>query len=297
MNVQQIRCDLIDDPPWDSRIKKWGAALQKDEEEFQALKDSMDPAKGGRQIEPIVVHVVQETGRYIRGVGSRRLRATRALGLETIAADVRTEPPSVDENIIENMRRKALTPYEQARCCLQLRQEKRTSAEVARVMGFSESRVRNLSVTLKELAPPILQDWEQDHPAANIEFLRSLATKDRFPTHDDQVKAWEARKTAVAKAEETGESTKTRERQTRPTKEEKEPGIPVKQDRLAEVFNYLAPHRKLPEKIGGTRTWLRGVFNYVAGIIPVPPRDLLQALQEIKNPPKKTTKPAKKGKR
>lgn len=215
MNVQRIKVDLIDPQLWNSRLKKWGNALIRDQAEFEELKESMNAERG--LIEPIVVHVNGD--RFTLGIGSRRLQAARELEWKEIDADVRTEPPSVEDNITENLRRQALTSYEEARACLALREEKKSLPQIATILGRSDSKIRNTMATVTNLAPPILQDWEQDHPASNVEFFRELATPKRYPTQDDQVKAWEARKAAYAKVEESGEgSTKTRERQTRPPK-------------------------------------------------------------------------------
>ena len=276
MNVQEVKIDLIDPQPWNSRIPKWGAAWTKDQQDFEYLRASMDLTKGGRQIEPIVVHVQQETGRYTLGIGSRRLAAARDLGWDTISADVRTDPPSDADNMIENMRRADLTSYEQARACFHFREQGKKVPEIAAIVGISESTIRNYVTTVKELAPPILQDWEQDLPAINVEFLRTLATKKHYPTHDDQLKAWEARKAAVAKVEETGEgTTKTRERQTRPAKDDK---LPIDQGRLRSVLLALTS-KKTPEKMGGTKSWLLQLFTFLGGGEHDAPRDMLQALQ------------------
>jgi len=291
MNVQQVKIDLIDPQSWNSRIPKWGAALAKDQQDFEYLKSSMDTTKGGRQIEPIVVHVQQETGRYTLGIGSRRLQAARELEWETIAADVRTEPPSDEENMIENMRRADLTTYEQARACFHFREQGFSADKTAEVVGIAKSTMENYTTTVRNLAPPILQDWEQGVPAVNLEFLRSLAVKKHYPTHDDQLKAWEARKAAVAKVEETGEgTTKTRERNTRPAKEEK---LPIDQGRLRSVLLALTS-KKTPEKMGGTKTWLLQLFTFLGGGEHDAPRDMLQALQaQIKE----TIAPKGKGKK
>jgi ParB/RepB/Spo0J family partition protein len=180
----------------------------------------MDPKLGGRQIEPIVVHVQQDTGRYTLGIGSRRLMAARELEWETIAADVRTEPFSDEENLIENVRRADLTVYEQARACFHFREKKMTPAQIAAIVGVAESTVRNYMIMVRDLPKPILDDWEQDGPAVNVEFLRTIASKKNYPNPDDQIIAWEARKAAVAKVEETQEGTaSTRPRHTRPGKD------------------------------------------------------------------------------
>jgi ParB/RepB/Spo0J family partition protein len=288
MNVQQVKIDLIDPQPWNSRLPKWGAALAKDLQDFEYLKSSMDTTKGGRQIEPIVVHVQQETGRYTLGIGSRRLKAAQELEWETIAADVRTEPPSDEDNMVENMRRADLSTYEQARACFHFREQGKSIAETAAIVGIAESTLRNYVIMVRDLAAPIVQDWEQELPAVNLEFLRTLATKKHYPTQDDQLKAWEARKAAVARVEETGEgSIKTRERQTRPPKEER---LPIDQERLRSVLLALES-KKTPEKMGGTKTWLLQLFTFLGGVGRDAPRDMLQALQALQAQVKETIAP------
>ncbi len=102
---------------------------------------------------------------------------------------------------------------------------------------------------IRDLAPPVLQDWEQNVPAVNFEALRTLAAKKNYPTQDEQVAAWEARKAAVAKVEETNEGTvETRKRVTRPGKD----GVPcpVCERNTAKdiVAAFVVTSRKLPPR-------------------------------------------------
>ncbi len=218
-NVQLVPIDLIDLMTFNSRMAKMGPALEKERKAFEELKASIAGPRG--QLQPGLVEGPTEAGRYILVIGSRRYNACRELEREEFLATVRPETDEatrMEDNAIENLKRSNLTSFETARACLLLREKGVTSAKVTEIIGdISASNVRNLSVMYANLAEPIKLDWEQDHPAVSVNFMRSLCVKKDFPTDDDQVKAWEERKAALAKLEESG-----RKRQPNKAKEEKE---------------------------------------------------------------------------
>jgi ParB/RepB/Spo0J family partition protein len=303
MDVQLIRTDLIDPPEWNSRLPKVGPAAKQEEDELDELAADI---KVRGLLQPIVVY--RNGDRYTLEIGSRRWRAHQRAELPEILADVKDGKGSPEDNIAENVKRKNLSTYEVARCCLKLREMGKSSSEIAQIVGLSASKVRNACVTFAKLPAPVKTDWEQEHPAVNIEFLRSLCDDDEYPTDDDKLGAWIARKVAVEKALEAGQKkppgrTDRHKHEANPREDEdddgdaaKEPKIPVNQARLVDMLKVL-DGKRLPEKLGATKTMVRAMFGYVIGDRPVPPRQILEVMAGKVSMPKAPKKPAKKGKR
>jgi ParB/RepB/Spo0J family partition protein len=176
MNVQPIPVNSIAPPLFNSRIVGIGNT-QLSDTTLSSLAESIKV----RQLEPIGVTPDGETaGRYRLLYGSRRLAAAKLAGLETIAADVQLPTSEADEilaNGVENMQRKDLTTYEQARLCAELRKHKLTGKQVAAALGISVAHASNLAVCFEKLPAGILLAWKEQQPATDMNFLRSIVTK------------------------------------------------------------------------------------------------------------------------
>jgi ParB family transcriptional regulator, chromosome partitioning protein len=96
-------------------------------------------------LQPIVVREVAD-GRYELIMGERRLRASRAAGLETVPAIVRdtTDDAMLRDALLENIHRVQLNPLEEAAAYQQLLEEfGATHEELASRIGRSRSQVTN----------------------------------------------------------------------------------------------------------------------------------------------------------
>src|SRR5260221_10929698 len=111
--------------------------------------------------------------------GSRRCRAAATIGWKEIKADV--QPPTdkatrIVQNVVENLQRKDLSLYEQARACAELRTQGLKVKDIAAQTGMSEQDVSNLAAMFKGLPKLVLNDWEAGHEAATFNYLRELTT-------------------------------------------------------------------------------------------------------------------------
>jgi len=206
MSEQTIPVSSILDPEWNSRLY----TESKDEQaEIAALAESM---KTQGQLQAIRVEDASHANvpvQYRLVIGSRRLRAAKLLGWININAFVAPdtdEPTRVIQNITENVQRKDLTQFEQARACVKLRELGLKAEDVGGRLGFSKQKVSNLAVSYIALqkTPAILDAWRQEHPAATVDFLRELATVKGKTEEDTASKvsdAWDARVKLLDKAD------------------------------------------------------------------------------------------------
>lgn len=139
--VMQIAVDMIDPNPFQPR------QVFRDEG-IDELKNSI--LKQGL-LQPVVVRPAG--ARYQLILGERRLRATRAAGLKTIPAQIRSVESSeemLELAILENVHREDLTPIELAQAIVRLQQQYMLTQEViAEKMGMSRAHVANLVRLLK----------------------------------------------------------------------------------------------------------------------------------------------------
>jgi ParB/RepB/Spo0J family partition protein len=184
-NVQLIPVTSISDPLWNSRVTT-------DAEADHALIE--DIAREGVKT-AIRVRISDDSDpknvKYTLVYGSRRLMAARAAKLPTIPADVRPKlatlagfDPAIQammENVIENLQRKNLSPYETARAFADLRapggDEKKGFKldDVVVRTGFSKPHISNMVTIMLKVSPKILEEWKNGNPEAKVSFLRELA--------------------------------------------------------------------------------------------------------------------------
>lgn len=202
----QISIDLIDEPEWNSRIVVASdEPVTSDTPEGGSIKSLAATLVSEGQINAITVEGPTESGRYIRITGSRRVAAARLNGWKTIRARVRPisdEASRILENAIENIQRRDLTLYEQARACAKLRELGISGKESAAKLGFSVQKVSNLVQMFTRLPQQITWAWSKKEPAATFDFLRDLASiataKENVGKEPDEITAmqldqWKAR--------------------------------------------------------------------------------------------------------
>ncbi|WP_104526078.1 ParB/RepB/Spo0J family partition protein [Blastococcus atacamensis] len=111
----------------------------------EALEELTHSVREFGLLQPIVVREAAE-GRYELIMGERRLRASRAAGLETVPAIVRdtTDDAMLRDALLENIHRVQLNPLEEAAAYQQLLEEfGATHEELASRIGRSRSQVTN----------------------------------------------------------------------------------------------------------------------------------------------------------
>jgi len=192
-------------PAWNSRV---GAADKVDKAFIETIRPGLQS--------PIKVQVTKLDAKgnpesYVLLWGTRRFLAAQALGWTEIPAIVKPLEPQtaivllsrMRENVVENMARKDLSTFEQARAFAMLRagiQEGNVQAgmslkEVAATTGKSVSYISNLVTCYEKLDTSILKAWETEDPDANVNILRQIAM---IEDKTAQVSAWTAHKTEVA---------------------------------------------------------------------------------------------------
>lgn len=211
MSEQLIPVASILDPEWNSRL------YTESKEEQKETEDLAESMKQEGQLQAIRVEETPTFGleqtadfqKYLLVLGSRRLRAAKLLGWTVINAFVAAptdESTRVIQNITENVKRKDLSQFEQARACVKLRDLGMKAEDVGRRLGFSKQKVSNLAVSYVALqkTPAILDAWRTEHPAATVDFLRELATI-KGKTDEDTIEkvsdAWDTRVKLLEKAD------------------------------------------------------------------------------------------------
>src|SRR5271156_744599 len=134
--VSSLAVELIDKNPYQTRYVF-------DEEMLQELADSI---KENGVVQPVVVRPSEAEGRFVLGLGERRVRASRLAGKETIPAIVRRLSPqqAAEMTVLENVQREDLNPLEQAEAFRVLSKEFHlTQAQIAERIGVSRETVAN----------------------------------------------------------------------------------------------------------------------------------------------------------
>lgn len=193
MNVQLVEVEKIDPPLFNSRL----AGNTGTQDELRALGTSLQ----SRQLEPIGVTPTTDGTRYRLVWGSRRVMAAKLVGMKTLNAEVLPAMSEGEEalaNAIENLQRKDLTVYEQARVCATLREKKMSGKQVAAELNLSVSHISNLAICYEHLPEVIKTAWREGGPATDMNFLRSIITKEADgkktqASEQEMIDAWKER--------------------------------------------------------------------------------------------------------
>lgn len=162
---EMILIELIDAPEWNSRTTL-------DQAKLKELAASMDSE--GQQ-SPILVE--SNNDRFLLVYGSRRLAAAKLNNWTEIKAEVTTPTNKVERiisNIIENVQRENLTPYELARACATLRAEGLSLKDTSDKLRITQAHVSNLDKLYTFLPDKVKESWQRDEPAATVGYLRDL---------------------------------------------------------------------------------------------------------------------------
>ncbi|MCP4900361.1 MAG: ParB/RepB/Spo0J family partition protein [bacterium] len=140
-------------------------------------------------LQPLLVSQ-DEAGGYMVIAGERRLRAARLAGLETVPVVIRErlqEGQELELALVENLQRRDLTPLEEARAYVQLREQfNLVQREIAARVGIDRSTVAN-ALRLLKLPTDVQQMIESGELSAG--HARSLLA---FATDEERTK-WAGR--------------------------------------------------------------------------------------------------------
>jgi len=234
------------------------------EEKFRALVLSIEQ---NGLIHPVVVTKdPRRSDYYLLLCGSRRFRAVAELGWRTIRATVR-EVKSVAEahvlNIVENLDRSDITPYELAVASERMIREFGMSAsELAKAIGYSQSHLQNLVRLLTTLPPSILEDWKAAQPLLTCRRLERLA-------HDpDAVKKWEAARSRYNREEGARPLTLEEQLEDAASEEDNTTGLQAfKRPTKAAILRLrdILHRQRLPEDPRKIRELVVGICDYARG--------------------------------
>jgi ParB family chromosome partitioning protein len=107
-------------------------------------------------LQPVVVHPVDETGRYQIHFGAKRWRAAQLAGLQEVPVVVRELPADPYTQVAENQKRHGLTPLDLARFIRARVDAGDSNATVARRLGMNLTTVAH-HLALLELPPELDQ--------------------------------------------------------------------------------------------------------------------------------------------
>lgn len=167
----------------------------------QTLKGLMESIATEGQITPVMVKEI-EGGKFYLIAGFRRFTAIKALYNAEVekhkegvkGADpakyqsIRAQVVRGDDrlsirilNLVENLARKDLSPYEVAEACVKLQEaakpDKLSGNDIADKIGLSRQYVGNLLTNMSKLNPKIREYWKRNHPVCttgNLNAWRSL---------------------------------------------------------------------------------------------------------------------------
>lgn len=262
--VQQIPLGLIVLPEWNSR-----ASAVTDKGERKELEELAASIKLRGVQTPIEVQAMDD-GKYLLVFGNRRYAAAEIAGLQHVPCIVTattTENERRLRNIDENLKRKNLSSFEEARIVAELRKMGMNNQDIAGQVKFSMQKVSNLGVCMEKLPAPILTEWKNNHPVATDTFLRELATDKTYPTPEKKMQAWDE---AVAEAADAGKTGKGRGK-AKDKDKGGSAGYPVSQKRLGHCLDALSSKKLTPEIPDETRTWAKALLTFIVQGREVPP--------------------------
>lgn len=226
----------------------------------QTLKGLMESIATEGQITPVMVKEI-EGGKFYLIAGFRRFTAIKALynaevekhkeGVKgadpTKYQSIRAQVVRGDDrlsirilNLVENLARKDLSPYEVAEACVKLQEaakpDKLSGNDIADKIGLSRQYVGNLLTNMAKLHPKIKAHWMRNHPACttgNLNSWRSLEPETQMELFIKACGGKEPEDVDVEETEETSASAK--EETAKVAKEPSRPGVATLQDAIAAV--------------------------------------------------------------
>ena len=204
-----------------------------------AIAELAESIKRHGLLQPVVV-IDQGDGTYMLIAGERRVRASRAAGLETIRAIV----ADIDESrfrelaLIENIQREELNPIELARSYKELIEEYGiTQEELSKFIHKSRSQIAN-TMRLLQLSDYVIEKIASGQISqGHAKMMVGLDEKDQRIVCDTVV----GQKLSVRQTEELVGGMKEGDRLSRPPKKAKTPGIDLNAYR--EVIEENVPFR------------------------------------------------------
>jgi ParB family chromosome partitioning protein len=143
-------------------------------------------------LQPLIVSPIDET-QYRLIAGERRYTAALELGLATVPAIVRTidEHRLLEVQLIENLHRKDLTPFEEANAFRRLTVEfNLTQEQVAQRMGKTQAAISQIMRVL-DLPEAVQDEYKTSYNSARPVSKSVLLEIARQETPEQQVALWE----------------------------------------------------------------------------------------------------------
>lgn len=177
--LAQVRVEDIDRDPHQPR---------KDVGDLSDLKNSIHEHG---LVQPIIVSPVGNS-RYLLIAGERRLTAVQQLGLPTIPALIRTvrDHQRLELQLVENLHRKDLNPFEEAHSLRRLMNEfNLTQEQVARRVAKSVAAI-NQTLRILDLPDIIRENFKTSEKISKSVLLEIV----KYPSLEQQLDLWEQAK-------------------------------------------------------------------------------------------------------
>jgi ParB/RepB/Spo0J family partition protein len=268
--MAKIALALIKPPTWNSRVTD----AEKDKSEQAEITSLATAFKAVGQLQPIEVEGPEADGSYILVYGTRRKAAAKLLGwteIEATVYPVSTPAQRMARNGIENLKRKNLTTFEEARVFSEMRKVGLKNEEIGANFGISMQKVSNLANRFEKLPQPILDEWKAQNPAATDEFLAEISSDKNFPTPEKKVQRWDERIAEIAEAAKAGKTPGKRGKGKEKNGAGGSGGFPVSQKRLAHIVDMLGSKRNTPEMSDDLRNYCRSLVSFIIKARETPP--------------------------
>jgi ParB/RepB/Spo0J family partition protein len=278
--MAKIAIASIKAPTWNSRVTD----AEKDKSEHAEIVSLAAAMKSSGQLQPIEVEGPDTDGGYILVFGTRRKAAAKLNGWTEIEATIypiSTPAQRMVRNGMENLKRKNLTTFEEARTFSEMRKAGLKNEEIGANFGVSMQKVSNLASRFEKLPEPILAEWKASNPVATDEFLAELQSDKTYPTAEKKMQRWDERAAEVAESEKDGKKAGKRGKgKDKNGDGSGSAGFPVSQKRLGHIINALSNKKGSPDLADDLRVWARALIGFViqgretppTGIPPLPPK-------------------------
>lgn len=151
-------------------------------------------------LQPLVVTAAEPDAldsRYVLRAGFRRFAALQTLGTHEVDVTV-SETGGDIINLVENLSREDISVYDFATAIVKLNDDGMSASKIGKHLqdkkadgfGTSGNNLNNIMRLRRNLAPAILEQWQQGHPAATIKNLLMIVGKKDEKTHQEMVDLW-----------------------------------------------------------------------------------------------------------
>lgn len=257
---------------------------EKESADFRTLNDLAADIRENGLLEPVIVRKVGNE--YHLVAGFRRMAACDLVGLTRISATVKenvTELDATKLNIIENVQRNDLQPFELAYALQKLKSQasskgdKITNEQIAEMIHCSKAHVGNLLRCAENLIPKVAKAFKGE---GGIALDLAKAIKFAGMSKEEQAEAWEIfleRKLGSGSEEGEGATTEEKAKKRAPRKEKVEAMLDNIQRNLVtdiKISGAWTPFKEEHKKV------CRAVLRWVVGETEIEPFKLEEVEEE-----------------